>query len=434
MNYSSSCCLAGYSALHTVNSFQDESEQFKADESAKELLAACSKGKTETIVELLRCRADVNHRYDSGLTPLHFATLHNQLEAVRVLVAAGADIFATTTDEAAVSPLSIAHVENLKEILGVLIEDPLIMRPMTKRFWGPAIITAIVSVNVGVGLWLKDTDAQWDGRTDDLFTDYFGTSAWHTYLCVSLAGVAVLSLVVVNLLDPGTVDPDDVAFIAELRNLPDDKIIVHNDQQFSLSGDKGPEDTFRWCHSCKIWKPNNVSHCSLCKRCFWRFDHHCYFVGNCVASHNHRFFALLLITGGLAWALGVYGIYLHYASHGAFLTSEIWFPLRSQQVPLYVAFGFITFGSFGSSVLLLAAIFHSMALVFNYNTKMVMRPKKVKRFRLLNNMTELRQLFSVHFQLRSWGRPMPIALARKLSGDDVAQSNSSRDHMSIVEH
>lgn len=51
------------------------------------------------------------------------------------------------------------------------------------------------------------------------------------------------------------------------------------------------------CQKCGSPKPFRAHHCSKCKKCYFRFDHHCDLVGNCVAYRNAQPFVLYLIYG-----------------------------------------------------------------------------------------------------------------------------------------
>ena len=55
----------------------------------------------------------------------------------------------------------------------------------------------------------------------------------------------------------------------------------------------------RECTTCKIIRPPKSSHCSHCDHCVKNFDHHCYFVGNCIGLRNWRNFILFIFFGFL---------------------------------------------------------------------------------------------------------------------------------------
>ncbi len=69
------------------------------------------------------------------------------------------------------------------------------------------------------------------------------------------------------------------------------------------------------CRTCHLAKPARSKHCSICKRCISRLDHHCIFINNCVGYGNYHWFLLLLLSTGI---LTTYGVYL-----GSRILSEI---------------------------------------------------------------------------------------------------------------
>jgi palmitoyltransferase len=57
----------------------------------------------------------------------------------------------------------------------------------------------------------------------------------------------------------------------------------------------GADPPAEYCRSCKIIKPSRSKHCRDCNACVDRFDHHCYWIANCVGKKNVRHFYLLLL-------------------------------------------------------------------------------------------------------------------------------------------
>ena len=61
---------------------------------------------------------------------------------------------------------------------------------------------------------------------------------------------------------------------------------------------------FEPCYQCGLPKPPRTHHCSTCNRCYFRFDHHCPFIGNCVALKNMKPFLIFLIYSGILAFIG----------------------------------------------------------------------------------------------------------------------------------
>jgi len=297
----------------------------------------------------------------------------------------------------ALTAAKIAAMSDNYEVVDAILEAA--GNPLRLQLSGPCCIAAVLLVNVGLGLLFTSDSTVWDGYQDAEDTMLGGIPFQRSYF-VTGAALCLACLVMVNNLDPGAVNQEDVAYADKLYALPEDEKITINEEKFGIMHPDGTVEAFRWCSACKLWKPNGVSHCSDGRRCFWRFDHHCNAVGTTIAARNHCMFALMLLSGSTSWLMGDLSVFLRLWRHGAF-SLQVWWPLRTQQWPLYIALPFLAIGFMCGLALFAFAVFHTLALFFNFNTKMCFtkQPRDDTRYRL-NDYDVFEQLFLQPFQCR----------------------------------
>ncbi|CAD8094129.1 unnamed protein product [Paramecium sonneborni] len=70
----------------------------------------------------------------------------------------------------------------------------------------------------------------------------------------------------------------------------------------------------RFCKKCCIPKPLRTHHCSQCRCCWQRMDHHCQWINNCVAKDNYKIFISMIFYASclLVWvSISQYRVFLN---------------------------------------------------------------------------------------------------------------------------
>ena len=72
----------------------------------------------------------------------------------------------------------------------------------------------------------------------------------------------------------------------------------------------GPLNEYeKFCTTCNIIRSSKAKHCSICNNCVEGFDHHCPWVGTCVAQRNIRYFiGFIGFTGLLGLIVAIISI------------------------------------------------------------------------------------------------------------------------------
>lgn len=112
----------------------------------------------------------------------------------------------------------------------------------------------------------------------------FIPSAWPRvsvihHLCITVAVGLPYYFLYASVVTKSFITADNHA--EEMGRYPYDKVIFH------------PGHT---CETCLFLKPARSKHCSYCKGCVSRQDHHCVWLTNCVGLNNYRYFLSLLLS------------------------------------------------------------------------------------------------------------------------------------------
>lgn len=74
------------------------------------------------------------------------------------------------------------------------------------------------------------------------------------------------------------------------------------------------------CRTCHFLKPARSKHCSLCKACISKHDHHCIWVMNCLGKGNYGYFIAMLLSLSV---MLTYGAWLGYGILAQFIRENV---------------------------------------------------------------------------------------------------------------
>lgn len=174
--------------------------------------------------------------------------------------------------------------------LAALLQQRAGLRAPAAGLWrGPACTTALVCAFCVYGF-------AWTLRPHRLNAALTpGWLAAHALLAACCA-VAVVSLWVTHLVDPGYLVPSatpDPQFVAVASGAQSGAALGWSCDSF---GQWSKACGARYCTTCHLWRPPRAAHCGTCNFCVERHDHHCGVVAACVGARNHAWFTTFLVS------------------------------------------------------------------------------------------------------------------------------------------
>ncbi|KAG0158285.1 hypothetical protein PDIDSM_5798 [Penicillium digitatum] len=126
-------------------------------------------------------------------------------------------------------------------------------------------------------------------------SDWIGTPS--SILAFSLYAILNFSYTVAVFTDPGSpLSTSRGADRHEYSALPPSEYPEFTSYTVTSTGES------RYCKKCQCPKPDRAHHCSTCKRCVLKMDHHCPWLATCIGLHNYKAFLLFLIyTSIFCW-------------------------------------------------------------------------------------------------------------------------------------
>ena len=226
---------------------------------------AAISGMDNSVIFLLNMGIDPNIKDQQGNTALHYAVKNGHTRIIKKLLQNGANSNIVNNNK--ISPIMLARES--RELSDIFDKKGICQ----KLFFKPDISKKSRFSNINMLLFIILhftviflTFIMLMPYFDDTFVSVF-------YLTVSL--ILFILFFVLSFSDPGSLVNN------KYRNMLD---IVERGELL--------ED---YCPQCLIKLNYRIKHCLICQKCVDEFDHHCFWVGNCIGKNNYFFFFIFLI-------------------------------------------------------------------------------------------------------------------------------------------
>ncbi|OMO72263.1 Zinc finger, DHHC-type, palmitoyltransferase [Corchorus olitorius] len=110
--------------------------------------------------------------------------------------------------------------------------------------------------------------------------------------------MVLVNLILVAAIDPGIIPRGEQSSVEDVgcSNGTRRKKVTVNGVQMKL----------KYCQICSIFRPPRSCHCAVCNNCVEKFDHHCPWIGQCIALRNYKFYLTFLVTA-LVFFIYIFG-------------------------------------------------------------------------------------------------------------------------------
>ena len=235
------------------------------DKGCTPLHLAVQYGSENALIFLLTFGVNVNYKDNKGYTPLHYAVKYNRLKIAKKLIQRGANKdlrdyeINFTPVEMAKGKNDFIEVFRKKGIFEILFLRPNIVK---KKYRKINFFTFLI-IHIFI-----------------FFTNYL--IILPNINKVKISYIYVISFIIIiglffmlHFSDPGRVKTKRYMSFID---------IINKD-----------EDINNFCPQCKVKITSiHTKHCIICDDCFEEFDHHCFWVDNCIGKNNFGLFFIFL--------------------------------------------------------------------------------------------------------------------------------------------
>ena len=227
---------------------------------------AATNGMDNSVIFLLSLGMDPNAKDKNGFTALHYAVKKAHIRIIKKLLQKGAD---RNIQENKSKKTPVMLAKNNPEILEIFRQKGV----CEKLFFKPDISQKTFCSNKNMILFIV-LHLVIFALVFFILLPFFNNTVFSIgYL--SISGIVFCLYFILSFSNPGTM------INTTYKDLLD---IV----------EKG-EDLDNFCSYCLVKKKYRSLHCLVCQKCIDEFDHHCFWVGNCIGKNNYTLFFIFLV-------------------------------------------------------------------------------------------------------------------------------------------
>ena len=238
---------------------------------------ACYSSSYECVEFLLNKDVKINIQDKKGNTPLHMAVMCGITKIVRLLLQKGA--LTNIKNEEGETPIELALKKKRLEIYNILKNNskcsifnfraPVKKIEKTKKY---IFIGTFYKIFTGFILLCNIFPFLFD-RPSNCFANII---IIFIFLIVNVVFTVLYIYLICS--DPG--------YIKDNEKITDIQTLLF----------KQKYDFKNFCFKCSVYKSEDLKHCVICDKCCKDFDHHCFWLNNCIGQNNYYFFIILLYT------------------------------------------------------------------------------------------------------------------------------------------
>ena len=236
------------------------------DNKLNALHLATISGMDNSVIFLLSLGVNPNIQDKKGYTALHYAVKYNHIRIIKKLLQRGAD-------------KNILDLKYNKSPIMMARKKPKIMELFRnkgiceKLFLKPDISkkTVYSYKNIIIFLFLNITTIF---LSFFILMPYFYNPAFS--ICYLIISLSIFCLYIpLSFSNPG--------------------IIINKEYPDLLDIVEKEEEVENFCPYCLVKEEYKSKHCLICQKCVREFDHHCFWIGNCIGKNNYTLFFIFLV-------------------------------------------------------------------------------------------------------------------------------------------